>query len=238
MRKYELETIPIWDAYDGDSECPLCPLEERAEIRYVEHYLGSSIMVPETRIEVNEKGFCPKHLHMLFAFEKNRHGLGLISHTHLQEIKAKLRIQHRLIREGNKKKLSAFLDQLASAEAGCLICDRLEYTLNRYTYTIVYLWQHKEDFNAAFNGSKGFCLHHLTYVLLMAEERLTGGRFKSFLSDVIRLQEESYERLEGEILWFTQKFDYQNVDKSWGTSKDALHRVLQKLSGIVMKDHP
>ena len=46
----------------------------------------------------------------------------------------------------------------------------------------------------------------------------------------------SLERLEGEVQWYTQKFDYQNDGKPWGTSKDALQRVLQKLSGLVMHD--
>ena len=39
-RKYELETIPIWDAFDEGSECPLCILDERSEQHYLEFFFG------------------------------------------------------------------------------------------------------------------------------------------------------------------------------------------------------
>ena len=246
MRKYELETIPIWDAYDADSECPLCLLEERAERKYIEFFLGNSVMIPEMRVEVNKTGFCPQHLHKLFASEKNRHGLGLVSHTHFKETveairKRKRRLLLRGVRGGlgggrTKKAAAAFLAYLAKRESSCMICDRLDYTLNRYTYTIAYLWRHKEDFATKFASSRGFCLHHLPYVLRMAGEYLGGKAYGDFVSQVLKLQDAAYERLEGELLWYTQKYDYQNSEKPWGTSKDALHRVLQKLSGIVMRD--
>ena len=243
MRKYELETIPIWDAYDAGTECPLCLLEERAEKRYLEFYLGNSVMVPERRVEVNKTGFCPQHIHKLFATEKNRHGLGLISHTHFREIVETQRKRHRLLGGVSgggraKKAAAAYVEYLAKRETACLICDRLDYTLNRYTFTIVYLWQHKEDFEKKFADSKGFCLHHLPYLLRMADNCLGGRQCSAFLAEIVRLQEESYERLDGELLWYTQKFDYQNSEKPWGSSKDALHRVLQKISGKIMRDRP
>ena len=85
--KYELETIPIWDTYTENSECPLCFLKEKAEKKYLDFFLGNSVMVPEMRVQVNAAGFCPAHYTSLFSSRKNRHGLGLISHTHLVEQK-------------------------------------------------------------------------------------------------------------------------------------------------------
>jgi hypothetical protein len=42
-------------------------------------------------------------------------------------------------------------------------------------------------------------------------------------------------RREKELQWFTQKFDYRNQEKPWGSSKDAVPRILQKLTGKYME---
>ncbi len=235
--KYELETIPIWDTYELDSECPLCILEERAEERYIEFFLGNSVMVPEMRVEVNRTGFCPQHNQKLFVSEKNRHGLGLVTHTHLKELTDKIRKKgNSLDRNPNKKQAKAYLDELREWERKCMICDRLDYTMKRYAFTIVHLWNKKEDFTEKYNESRGFCLHHLPVVFDMAGEMLGNRKYEVFVGQTMSIQQKSLERLEGELLWYTQKFDYQNDGKSWRTSKDALQRVLQKLSGLMMRD--
>lgn len=242
--KYELETIPIWDAYDMETECPLCVLGDRAEKRYIDFFLGSSVMAPEMRVEVNKTGFCRKHFQELFSSEKNRHGLGLLSHTHVKEFITPLFKKQRNLSALSKVKTSPRLKKSTHAynkflqehEKACLICDRLDYTLKRYAFTIVYLWQTDPKFEEKFGESKGFCLYHSPYVLDMAAEVIGGGKYSSFINQVLSLQEKSFKRLEKEILWYTQKFDYQNNDKPWGTSKDALNRILQKLTGVVMHD--
>jgi len=235
--KYELETIPIWDTYELNSECPLCILEEKAEERYIEFFLGNSVMVPEMRVEVNKTGFCPAHNKKLFESEKNRHGLGLVSHTHLKELMAKIEKKAKPLQKGPvAKQVNAYLDELESWEQKCMICDRLDYTMKRYAFTIVYLWNKKDDFNRKFGESRGFCLHHLPVVFRMASDMLRGRKYEAFVEQTVSLQHSSLDRLEGELLWYTQKFDYQNDGKPWGTSKDALQRVIQKLSGLMMRD--
>ena len=82
--KYQLETIPVWDAFRADSECPFCLLRNKAEQRYLDYYLGNSAMNPETRVELNRTGFCPEHFSMLLKKRSPQH-LGLITHTHLQD---------------------------------------------------------------------------------------------------------------------------------------------------------
>lgn len=243
--KYELETIPIWDTYEEDHECPLCILEQKAEQGYIDFYLGSSVMNPETRVEVNKKGFCPGHFSRLFASRKNRHGLGLISHTHMKARAASLEgIEKRLIArsrfgrgESLKKMAIDYSRLLASGNTSCMICDRLDYTLKRYTFTILYLWK-KDDqgFRRKYSESKGFCTCHLPGILAMAPEVLSGSTYADWIKATVENQQKSMERLEKEIFWYTQKFDYQNNDKPWGTSKDALNRVIQKLTGIIQRD--
>ena len=64
--KYHLDTIPVWDAYHEESECPFCILKDNSEKAYVDSFLGGSVMEPDTRIEVNDTGFCPHHNELLY----------------------------------------------------------------------------------------------------------------------------------------------------------------------------
>ncbi len=64
MPRYHIDTIPIWDALHEQGECLLCSLRRRSEHMLAERYLGGSVMEPDTRVRVNQKGFCPEHHRM------------------------------------------------------------------------------------------------------------------------------------------------------------------------------
>ena len=64
--KVVLETIPVWDAFKKETECPVCALMEEAEKDGISYYLSSAIMTPEVRVETNDKGFLPTSLHSSF----------------------------------------------------------------------------------------------------------------------------------------------------------------------------
>ena len=83
--KYHIDTIPVWDAIKLDGECFLCALKRKTEIGEVEHYLGASVMEPDTRIQVNKKGFCCNHQRMLYALD-NRLGHALMLESHLDAV--------------------------------------------------------------------------------------------------------------------------------------------------------
>jgi len=243
--KYKLETIPVWDAFKDDTECPICHLAEKAEERYLKFYLGSSVMNPETRVEVNKTGFCPHHYTGLLQIRSN-HGLGLVTHTHLEKRMEFLKSHLNVLKsEASKvsgktalikpKKLSASIKNLdrhlKEHEQKCMICTRIDYTIQRYTFTIIHLWKTDGEFRDFFRKSSGFCFHHLPELLNMAEETLSPGKLGEFIEELIPVIEKNNERLEKEILWFTQKFDSKNFDKPWGTSEDAHYRTVQKLTG-------
>lgn len=241
-RKYELETIPIWDAFDEGSECPLCILDERSEQHYLEFFLGNSVMIPEMRVEVNKTGFCRQHFVALWNASSNKHPLSLMVHTHMKELISHIAKKERPLKsdrigggKGIAKRIDALTRYIRRRTAPCMICDRLAYTLERYTFTIVYLWKTKDDFRKAFAESKGFCIHHLPNLLEMAKNQLSSRRLAEFMEEIVRLQAESMDRIEGELLWYTQKFDFQNAKKPWGNSKDALHRALQKITGRIYR---
>ena len=235
-RKYELETIPIWDAIDAGTECPLCLLDEQAEERYVQFFLGNSVMIPEMRVEVNKTGFCRPHFKALWKGAANRHPLSLITHTHLKDL---MEHGNRYEKRAMKKRgegVADYIEYLRQRDSSCMICDRMDYTRKRYAFTIVHLWGHKEEFRQAISTSRGFCYFHLSSVLEMAKEQLSRSKIEALASALVGLQRKEMERIEEELLWYTQKFDFQNDTKPWGTSKDALHRALQKLTGLIYRD--
>ncbi|MBN2441305.1 MAG: hypothetical protein JXJ04_08160 [Spirochaetales bacterium] len=228
--KYQLETIPIWESYEAETECPLCYLEDKFEKYNLSFFLGGSVMEPDIRERVNESGFCPVHFGMLFN-EGNKLSLSLMTHTHLRLVLKKLK---KFENKPVAKNCSEFISSLKIIKNECALCNKLEETLKRYTFTIVYLWKKEEDFRKTFINSKGFCLPHFADCAAMANEVLTLKRKDLFLTELYQLQLQNLERIEEEILWFTQKYDYRNTDKPWKNSKDALKRTIQKLTGKTM----
>lgn len=231
--RYQLDTIPVWDAIQEDTECPLCALRDRNERMYVESFLGASVMEPDTRIEVNQKGFCAAHFAQMFQ-EPNRLGLALITDTYLQAVMAS--VEEVLRKPPTGKRLFGGQEEgpgaaIAARVGGCVLCERLDATMARYAYTLVHLYGHDPEFREAFLAGKGLCLPHLAQVLDIARERLNAGAHRDFVEQVAALTRRNLERVEGELAWFTQKFDYRNQDKPWGESKDAPGRAIQKLAG-------
>ena len=82
--RFHIDTIPLWDSLKLDGECLLCALRRKVELGEAEGYLGASVMEPDTRIQVNDKGFCPHHHSMLFSMS-NRLGHALMLESHLAE---------------------------------------------------------------------------------------------------------------------------------------------------------
>ncbi|MBN1798346.1 MAG: hypothetical protein JW822_07200 [Spirochaetales bacterium] len=252
--KYKLETIPVWDAFKENGECPLCTLEEKNEKNYIRFFLGDSVMDPDTRVQVNKTGFCAQHAALLFS-GGHKQGLGLMMHTFLLETIPQVEVYAKALSNkaqdltkknvltaviAKDRTLNTAIDNLAKyAEQNtraCIFCHRLEQTLLRYTFTIIYLWKKDPEFKKTLSTSKGFCLKHLPMVLRMAKTELSGAQSGMFFKMLIPLEVQSLKRLEQEILWFTQKFEYANRDKPWKTSKDALQRTLQKLTGGVYSE--
>ena len=237
--KYELETIPVWDAYHTGSECPLCLLQRKAEQDFVRFYVGHSVMVPEMRVQVNDSGFCPAHYPMLMQ-GGNRLGLALITHTHIGELRRKL---HRRLGAGKagaalKREIAGFGAFLTQQLDRCLICERLEERFQRYSYTIVHLWRHEREFSQAFAASQGICLDHVRGLLAMAVETLRPAPLREFVTDLLEVQQRSWDRLERELLAFTGKFDYRAEGPAGPAAKQSVADAIQKLTGADVAREP
>lgn len=250
--KYHIDTIPIWDAFKEDCECPICVITDKLEIDFVKGFLGGSLMESDIRIAVNKKGFCRRHFNMLY-YGDNRLGLGLMAHTHLREgnrefealsgsiLKTAQSTRNSNIakRTANRIKNGSSIDSeidkmltwLDEKNKSCMICEKLDYSIDRYCHTLLHMWGHEEEFRETFNNSKGFCRIHLSSLLRMSQQSLSEKKRAEFIIDLMPLINKEYKRLDEELLWFTKKFDYRNREKPWGNSKTALPRVLKKLMG-------
>lgn len=233
--KYQLETIPVHDAWASEVPCPLCELMDHAEYRHIDYYLGNSVMNPETRILVNETGFCRRHFPMLRE-ANHAHHLGLMAHTHLQTVRQKLRGEIKMLsRSPSGKSASSFAEGVAKVTGDCLICRSMERDLKRYTYTAVIMYTQEQDFRRNFESSRGPCLIHAADLALMAVDALKKADAKIFLSSLAEHLDSVLEDLEAEILHFTRKFDAQNDHLEWGSARDAHARVVQTLSGLKVR---
>lgn len=236
--KYKLETIPVWDAVEEKSEaCIFCALLEKAEKRYIDYYLGSSVMNPETRVKVNDEGFCPVHYSAMLEAEKPQ-SMSLIAHTHLMTSQeAILPLLRKLQKPGRGKKtkqqVKTFQSLLKSREQGCLICRGMERTLKRYLFSFVHLWNSDAEFRAAYESSGGICLHHFASLLEMAAESFSGEQRSDFISSMSSDMEQRLNTAVEDVHWMTQKYKFENVDKDWRNCRQAHRRAVHKEIGSV-----
>ena len=241
--KYTLDTIPVLDAYKTGCECPLCKLRILCEDQYVDTMLASAYMEPEWRVKSNETGFCVRHYDLMYN-RRNRLGLALMTHTHMQEV---IKSLEAILTGGDagKKGLFSSLRSSKSDEngapakirariSGCVICEQVDAEMERYGYTIAQLYFTNSEFKELLSKSKGFCLPHLALVLEMAEKTLSGSQIPEFKKAVAAMELENLKRVESELEWFTLKFDYRNNDKPWGNSRDAVERSINKLMGATV----
>ena len=242
--KYTLDTIPVLDAYKTGCECPLCKLRILCEDQYVDTMLASAYMEPEWRIKSNETGFCVRHYKLMFD-RRNRLGLALMTHTHMQEV---IKSVEEMLGSGSLKRSGLFASLRGKGDSGadslpkkirarvdgCFICEQMGNSIDRYAYTIAQLYFSNNEFKAMFDQSKGFCLPHLALVLEMAEKTLSADQLSKFKDAVTAVEIPNLKRIESELEWFTLKFDYRNNDKPWGNSKDAPERAINKLMGATV----
>jgi hypothetical protein len=242
----KLEISKVHDAYKDGGQCPLCACMESVERSYLLSFQGSRVMEPNVRVKTNESGFCSEHYLRLYRGE-NKLGLGLVVHTHLKErlpgIKAAMEgviqtggaVKGRKAEEAAAGRIDALARSLEALISRCFICEMLSRDLERYCYTIVYLWKSDPDFLPVFRGSRGFCLSHFVTILAKARETLRGDELTRFLRELVGLMVESLEGLERDLFGFTQLF--HDANRSLGTEEErtALTRAMQMLAGRPMR---
>ncbi|MBR4352654.1 MAG: hypothetical protein IKQ01_06250 [Bacteroidales bacterium] len=254
--KYHIDTIPVWDAMKQDGECLLCALERKTELGEAERYLGASVMEPDIRVQVNAKGFCRRHHGMLYGMS-NRLGHALMLESHMIETRERTAKVFKKLEgagdalrgaglagkfSGKGKNAEATIHEqateLMNMSGTCLMCDTIEENMMRYLHTFFHLYKNDTDFRNRFASGKGLCLPHTGRLLEAAPAELGAKDLGEFVSTVARLQTENLDRMQEDISWFIKKFDYRYEKESWGTSKDAVERTVNKLRGWCVGKEP
>ncbi len=249
--QYHLDTIPVWSAMEEQSECPICSLYQLLEQQEIERSLGGSVMEPDVRIRVNEKGFCQKHQQMLFL-QKNRLGHALMADSRSKELLKKLEKLEKKAGNGNGNgnglkgwfagngngggPNDALIEELERLSSSCIVCETVEGHMDRYLYTFLHLWKTEKKFRDMWEASKGVCMPHTAELLRHGGKHLSAAQQKEFAASLIKLLKSNLEENEKDLEWFTLKFDYRNQDKPWGNSKNALERTVNRLRGKCLGD--
>lgn len=254
--RYHIDTIPVWDAMKLDGECLLCALRRRVETREIERFLGASVMEPDIRIQVNQKGFCQEHQRQLFA-QDNRLGHALMLESHLTQTRERLAKACKEVKAAARGVSAASLMDRVTGKApsparalegpirkleqmteSCIICDAIEENMGSYIHTFFHLYQNDTEFRRHFENSKGVCLPHAAELLKCAATELSGGKLADFTDLLCRLETESFDRMQEDVSWFIKKFDYRYYGEPWKNSRDAVERTITKLRGWCVGQEP
>ena len=229
--KEKIYTIPLNEAFETDCECPLCKLEQQLEQESIDYTLGAAMMEPDFRTESNEKGFCRHHYSMLFS-KQNNLSLSLILETHLLELSSEF---ESLFKKSDKKdKISKWF---LKNNSSCVICNKINNTMDRYINVFFYMWSHDNNFKNKVINSKGFCLPHFEKLYNNSFKYLNKKDAREFLKLIFQKEKDELERIHGDIHKFTLKFDYRNKDMEWGTAIDAPKRTIEKISGFISSEN-
>lgn len=237
--KEQIDTIPVSEAFEAGDECPFCYLERQAEHRAIRYVIGpgASYMEPDVRAATDSAGFCRYHFKMMYDYG-NALGNALVMQTYFVGLLKELdrELDNFVLPEKKglfSKRSQEELPLLAWSRektGRCFLCDRLAYNRNRYYATFFYMIK-EETFRRKVESGKGFCMEHFAGLLEAAQEKLPNDQRQWFYETLNRLMRENLARVQGDLDWFIEKFDYRNANADWKQSKDAVSRSMQKLRG-------
>ncbi|HKM04252.1 MAG TPA: DUF6062 family protein [Lachnospiraceae bacterium] len=248
--KEQLYTIPLNDAFHASDECPFCFIERSIERDLLDFVLGngSSYMESHVREATDKAGFCRNHYKKMYDYG-NTLGNAWILKTYFIRTNHEMSQQFKNFKSGKlsfKSKLkktigvrqnsiSAWLEE---REHSCYICNQFDDYYERYMDTFFVMYKRDEEFRKLVKSSKGFCLTHFSDLCESAETKLNDTQKTSFYPDMFTLMEQNMKRLEDDVTWLVDKFDYRNHDADWKNSKDAAQRGMQKMKGGYPGDSP
>lgn len=237
--KEKLYTIEMNDALTADDECIFCWLERKLEQETLEFVLGASYMESDIRGQTDRQGFCRQHVKMMYDYG-NSLGNAWIFKSRLEYLNRELkRITAQYVPEKkaglfNRKKADSGTGPagwIREQEQHCYVCGRMETVYQRMLDTFVVMIRSDQTFGERLFGSKGFCLHHFADLWQHCEAALKEAEKAIWMPRLAELMSRNLDRIQGDIDWLIEKYDYRNKDADWKQSKDALQRTMQKISG-------
>lgn len=236
----QLYTIPVNDAFLSDCECPLCLLYKDLEENAIEFTMGPSYMEDDNREITDRLGFCPDHIKMMYQ-RKNRLGLALMMNTHMNKVIKDLKTisskdkpkKKPLI---GKKMQNPVTDYINNLESTCFVCQRIKPVFERYIDTIFHMYKKDPEFKEKFKKVKGFCTYHYGLLYDNALSYLSQNEINEFIPSLNEVYFNGMDRVNGDVSWFIDKYDYRNQNAPWKNSKDALPRGIIKIDHIIIEE--
>ena len=246
--KEQLYTIPLNDAVNAGDECPFCFVERSLEQDSLDFVLGScaSYMESDVRALTDAQGFCREHFKKMFDYG-NTLGNGWILKTHFMKTRNDLDNEIKRFRPGKvsladklkgKTASNNIVNWVRSREESCYVCRHSEEIYARYIDTFFVMFRDDDSFRSRVAASKGFCITHFGDLCAAADAKLSGPQLDAFYEMIFPLMQKNLDRLQEDVNWLIEKFDYRNADADWKESKDAVQRGMQKLKGGYPADAP
>ncbi|MDD3252814.1 MAG: DUF6062 family protein [Lachnospiraceae bacterium] len=242
--KERLYTMELTDAVRAGDECMFCWLNRKLEQENLEFVLGSSYMESDIREKTSEKGFCRHHVKLMYDYG-NSLGNAWIMKSWLEQKNRELKAQSA---QNSAEKKSAgkpgWFSKLRNGSSGagngfggngiqesCYICERMQTVSDRMLDTFVHMLRTDAAFEEQLMQTKGFCFPHYQAILAVCESKLKPEEQSRWIPRLNTLMQENLDRVQADINWLIEKYDYRNQDADWRQSKDALPRTMQKLTG-------
>ena len=199
---YSISTMFVWRFFNDEYDCPICKLKSKIESDLIDLYLSEAVMEDDERKLVNEYGFCQNHYDVMYS-SKNKLGLALQVKSRLNTINEQIKLPKDY---KQAKKQAEILDKKTCS---CIICKRLNATMDRYYQTIAKMYDKEEKFkNENFKQVKGFCLTH--YTKLLEHSNYAKSSCNEFLKAIYEKAKAYANSLYENVDNFTLTFDYRN----------------------------
>jgi len=252
-------TVEVDEAVEKDTECALCWMHEKSEIRYLETFFSECVMDSWYRSKViHSRGFCRYHFHRLLSFalrdcSGGKFGLALVlenlvearsgdmerSHTYISDLprtKAKdvMRFLVDGISQAKRKRLDECFRRIRSLIGGrerlCPACESLKNLDEIHVDTLARMLVAHASFQETFENSKGLCLFHLLELMEALRLRYE-SEFPSLSKTLLELELKNFDRIRSELKEFIRKQDYRFHNEPWKSEKDVVERAVPKLIG-------
>ena len=243
--KEHIDTIPVNEAYESGDECPFCWLERQVEQKAIRYTVGpcASYMEPDVRGATDSQGFCRDHFKKMYDYG-NALGNALIMQSYMIGMRKELDAQLNGFVPPKKSLFSKkqdtelpMLQWLRQKNSSCFLCSKIAYNMSRYYATFFHLIK-EEEFRNKVEKSKGLCMHHFEQLLHRSQEQLPKAQQEWFYETMGNLMRDNLTRVQEDLDWFVDKFDYRNTSAPWKNSKDAVSRTMEKLKGGHPADAP
>ena len=231
----QLYTIPINEAFEEYSGCPLCRLRRKLEDQSLTYIMGAAMMEPDIRIVTNQTGFCRAHFRRMLTMG-NRLSLALMLESHLQYLRENTPDPEDR-KPGRLGKLKKYEGENPGPEmqaraGSCYVCRRVSDFEKKYVSNVVYIYKKDPDFPEKLRKQPWFCLEHAGALLEAGQKELSEEKYLALSRDILALTNKRLDALKTDVTAFCRSFDHENAGKPLTDDmRYAVEHAISFLSG-------